>query len=90
MKENPDFVPAYTNYGYLRLTEFQDVKQAEQMYDRALTLDPLNEQAMINKSGVLIYRKRFREAEAILKSLISRYPANAQAKDLYKRVQSMK
>ena len=47
MKENPDFVPAYTNYGYLRLTEFQDVMQAEQMYDRALTLDPLNEQAMI-------------------------------------------
>ena len=90
MKENPEFVSAYTNYGYLRLTEFQDVKQAEQMYDRALSLDPLNEQAMINKSGVLIYRKRFREAEAILKSLISRYPANAQAKDLYKRVQSMK
>lgn len=90
MKENPDYVPAYTNYGYLKLSEFKDVKLAEQMYNKALSLDPLNVQATINMAGVLIYTNRNKEAEALLKDLLDRVPANSQAKDLYSRLRGKK
>ena len=86
IKENPKYVSAYTNLGYLLLSTENDVRGAEAMYNNALALDPFNEQAMLNKVGVLVYSNRNDEAKILLKSLIKHHPQNLQATKLYSRL----
>ncbi len=86
ISENPDYVPAYTNYGYLLLSEYNDVKGAEQMYNAALALDPLNEQAQLNKVGILVYQNKLSEAKLLLRNFMKSYPDNQQASDLYRHL----
>jgi hypothetical protein len=89
-REHPDFVPAYTNYGYLMLSEFSNVEAADRLYDKALALDPLNEQAQLNKAGILLFQEKYADARIAIKKLLQLYPDNVQASQLYQRLNMQK
>jgi hypothetical protein len=86
LKENPEYVAAYTNLGFIFLSEFRDTKKAAIMYEKALELDPYNEQALLNKAGLLIYLGKNKEAADILKLLVKKYPDNKEAKNILRRL----
>ncbi|HNS11238.1 MAG TPA: tetratricopeptide repeat protein [Bacteroidia bacterium] len=90
LRENPEFVPAYTNYGFLLLSEKGDVNGAKIMYQKALSLDPLNEQARLNMAGLLIYQKKYSEAKILIKEIMKLYPNNSQARSLYAKFSQIK
>ncbi|MBI3511990.1 MAG: tetratricopeptide repeat protein [Bacteroidetes bacterium] len=78
INEDPEFVPALTNLGYLWLEEGDD-KKAESFYKQALALDPDDEQALVNMAGLFAYRKNFAEANKYAKLCLEKHPGNKQA-----------
>jgi tetratricopeptide (TPR) repeat protein len=84
IRENPEFPAAYINLGYLRLTAFRDVQGADALYDRALGLDPDNEQALINKAGTQVFLQNKEEANKLLHRVLAVNPQNLKAKALLK------
>ena len=86
LKENPDFAAAWCNLGYaLLLLEHNDIL-AEQMYNRALALNPDYNQAILNKVGIFIFRKQIPAARNLLKDLLIKDPNNLQARELLNKL----
>ncbi len=86
LNENPEYIAAYTNLGFIFLSEYRDTEKAAVMYDKALSLDPYNQQALLNKAGLLIYLGRNKEATAVVKRILRRYPDNKEAKEILQRM----
>ena len=84
IRENPNFASAYINLGYLVLMVDHDVKRADSFYEKALTLDPDNEQAIYNRAGTLIYLERKSEAVKDLRRLLKLNPDHELGKLLLK------
>ncbi len=80
LAEDPKFTSAWINLGYLLLSVDHDISKADLYYDRALALDPDNEQALFNKAGTLIYLGKKNESKKILQRLIKSNPGNERAK----------
>ncbi|HLG34138.1 MAG TPA: tetratricopeptide repeat protein [Bacteroidia bacterium] len=87
-RENPEFVPALTNLGYYYLTVEKNPGKAEQFYKDALRLDPDNEQALLNRAGLYIFKKKIPEAKKLLEMILKKYPDNIQAKNALKQINS--
>jgi len=87
--ENPKYVPAITNLGYYYLSIENNAEKAEQLYQTALTLDPDNEQALLNMTGLYIYRKDFKKAKQILENLLKKEPGNTQAQMVLKEIEAL-
>lgn len=81
IKEDPKFAPAYCNLGYVMLVSGDAVK-AEQLYDKALALDPDYELALLNKAGLYAYQVKYAKALEYVNKVLKKYPDNAQAKQL--------
>lgn len=90
LNEDPSFVPAWINYGFLKLKEDHDVETADRYYEKALSLDPDNPQALINRAGTQVFKGNIREARNYLKSVLLLNPANRQAKELLSRIPATK
>jgi len=88
IKENPDYVSAYVSLGYIVLSVDHDVQRADQLYDKALSLDPDNEQAMFNKAGSLMYLNRNKESRLMLEKLLRKNPEHVGAKTLLHSLKS--
>lgn len=88
IKEDDYSAIAFCNLGYLEILMNNDI-QAELYYSKALALDPDYEQAWINKAGLYIYQKKYKEAKAWLNSLIKKFPKNKQAKSLLLQLKSI-
>ncbi len=86
LKENPEFVSAYVSLGFLVLTQERNSELAEYFYDKALSLDPDNIQALLNKAGLKLYLGKREEAKKFLKEVIKRDYNNVQAKYLLKNI----
>lgn len=86
LKENPKYVSAWINYGYLILTMKEDVSLADQMYGKALALDPDNEQALLNRAGTKFFLGKKAEAKKLLDRLLVLNPSNENAKLLLKKL----
>lgn len=84
ISENPKYVTAYVNYGFLALSVKKDDKKAEECYNMALQLDPDNEQALLNKAGLMVFRNDRNTAKYYLEKLLKINPANEQARRLLK------
>ncbi len=84
ISENPNYTSAYVNYGFLVLSVQHDALKADKLYDKAIQLDPDNEQALLNKAGLMIYRKDESSAKSYLAKVLKINPANEQAKRLLK------
>jgi tetratricopeptide (TPR) repeat protein len=83
LSENPEFISAWINLGYLCLTSDHDIQKADAYYDKALKLDPDNEQALLNKSGILLYRGEKIKSKKMLEHLLAIYPDNLKAKEIF-------
>jgi Tfp pilus assembly protein PilF len=86
LKENPDYTSAWVNYGYLLLSTDHNIAEADRCYDKALSLDPDNIQAMFNKAGTLIYQQKFADAKRMLHELVRLQPENEKAKALLRQL----
>ncbi len=87
LKENPKYVTAMVNLGFLKL-EAGDDKAAESWYRKAISLDPDNQTAWMNLVGLHLYRQENKKAEMLLETLIKRYPDQLQARQLLQRIRS--
>ena len=79
VNESPKFVQAINNLGYANLVS-GNVLKAEELYSKALALDPDYESLLMNVAGLKIYQKKYKEAEVVLKSVLKKNPENEQAK----------
>jgi tetratricopeptide (TPR) repeat protein len=90
LKENPDYVWAYVNYGYLMLSAYGNVSKANSLYDKALRLDPDNIQAWLNKAGAAFFSKDAARARIFLREVLKRDSTNAQAIKMIRILQTMR
>jgi Tfp pilus assembly protein PilF len=74
----PKHVQANTNLGYLWLLEGDD-KKAEAFYTKALSLDPDDDQALLNMAGLYLYRRNETDALKMINRCIKAHPDNQQA-----------
>ena len=81
LKEDPKFAAALSNYGYTFL-QMNDLKTAEIYFDKALAMDPDFELALLNKAGILLYRKENAAAKKILLHVLKKNPNNEKAKTI--------
>lgn len=89
LNENPKFVMAINNLGYANLIS-GNTDAAETLYNKALKLDPDYEPLLMNVAGLYIYKKEYTKAKAILKNVITKNPANNQAKQVLNQLQALK
>ncbi len=89
INENPNYVPALNNLGYVNLVSGNATK-AEEFYKRALKLDPDYESLLMNVAGLKIYQKKYREAEEILKQVLKKNPKQEQAKMVLSQLKGLK
>lgn len=87
LNENPTYVPAMVNLGFLKLESGYD-KEAEKLYRKALQLDPDNQSAWMNLVGLELYRKNTNGAEKLLETILNRYPNQTQARQLLQKLRS--
>lgn len=88
LKENPKHISALTNLGYVKLAQ-GNVKEAEQLYFKALTLDPDYEALLLNIAGLYAYKKDFKQAEMYLNKITKRNPNNTKAKQALAQIKQM-
>lgn len=79
IKEFPNYAPAYSNLGYLYLTQNR-FDLASVYFEKALQLDPDYELALLNKASVLMYQNHEKEAKEVLKHVIAKNPNQQRAK----------
>jgi tetratricopeptide (TPR) repeat protein len=85
LKENPEFVQAYTNLGYISLVQ-GDSAEALRLYTAGLDLDPDNEALLLNLAGYYLYAKNKPKAEYYLKRVLKKNPGNQKAKMILRQV----
>jgi tetratricopeptide (TPR) repeat protein len=78
MKENPKFVPAYSNLGYIKLTQGFPA-EALRLYTIGKKLDPDNESLLLNLAGYYLFMKDKASAKKYLEAIIKRNPKNQRA-----------
>jgi tetratricopeptide (TPR) repeat protein len=88
IKEDPNFAPAYCNLGYAALL-LGDAAKADKLYDKALALDPDYELALLNKAGLYIYKKQYKEALVYVNKVLKKNPAHQQAKQVQAQLKAM-
>jgi Flp pilus assembly protein TadD len=86
LKENPKYASAYISLGYLVLSVDHNIEKADIYYDKALALEPDNEQAMLNKAGTLVYLNRKKDAVTMLQRLLKKNPKREDAKMILKKL----
>jgi len=79
IKEYSKYPSAYSNLGYLNLLS-GNISEAEKLYNKALSLDPDYENALMNKVGLYLYQKKTEKAKEILEEVIKKHPGNNKAK----------
>lgn len=89
IKENPNFAPAYSNLGYALLLG-GNAAMAEQLYDKALALDPDYELALMNKAGLYIYRKDYKKALVFVEKVLRKNPAHKQAQQVRQQLKAVR
>jgi Flp pilus assembly protein TadD len=85
ISENPKFVPAYSNLGYIKLLQGFHA-EAKRLYLTGKELDPDNEQLLLNIAGYYIYMNDKRSATAQLNAIITKFPGNEQAKRVLRQL----
>jgi Flp pilus assembly protein TadD len=63
--------------------------EAENLYGRALKLDPDYEPLLMNLAGLCAYKKDFTESRKYLNRIIALNPNNQQAKQILTQIQGM-
>ncbi|MDZ4847264.1 MAG: tetratricopeptide repeat protein [Chitinophagales bacterium] len=85
LAEQPRYESAWSNIGFLYLRE-NNFKLAETYFDKALSLNPDYELALINKASLYFYTKRNAEAKKLVKQVLKINPQNMQALQLFEQL----
>ena len=85
IQENPKFAPALSNMGYIYALN-SNFDKAMDLYNQAIALDPDYEQALINKSALLVNLNKKSEALVLMKRIIKKNPNNLLIKQAMKEV----
>lgn len=88
LSQNPEFVSALTNKGFLELQK-GNTEKAKAYYDKALSLDPDDRQALMNTAGWYIYEKQYYKTLEYLEMVLKKYPGDMQATDLMKKIKAL-
>ncbi len=88
LAQNPEFVSALTNKGFLELTK-GNTDLAKQYYDKALSYNPDDRQALMNTAGWYVFEKQYNKTEEYLEIVLKKYPGDEQAKELLGKVRAM-
>lgn len=88
LMDYPKHVQAHTNLGYLWLQEGDELK-AEEHYKTALSLDPDDDQALLNMAGLFIYRKQYKQALLYVNRCLKIQPKNEQALQVRDQLHSL-
>lgn len=85
LKENPKHVSALTNLGFVKLRQGK-AQEAEQLYFKALALDPDYEPLLMNIAGLFAYKKDFKQAELYLNKILKQNRGNVNAKQALQQI----
>lgn len=85
INENPNYLAAYTNLGFIKLQQGFP-KEAYALYCNAQKLDPDNEALLLNLVGYYLYTKDNTSAKKYLKQIITKNPANQKAKLIWQQI----
>lgn len=84
--ENPNQVQAYTNLGYLQLSQGRQA-EALRLYKKAYALEPDNSALLLNLAGYYLYVNDTESAKKYLKQILKKEPAHQQAKQILNQLQ---
>ncbi len=88
LKENPKNVSALNNLGFVKLRQGY-VTEAEQLYFKALALDPDYEALLLNIAGLYAYKKDFIQSELYLKHILRRNPKHQKANQALQQIKQV-
>lgn len=88
LNEDEKYFPAMSNLGFAYLSSGKP-DMAETLYNKALSLNPDYEPALLNKAGLFIYKKQYDNARKVLKELIQKNPNNLKATEVMQQLQNM-
>ncbi len=80
----PKHAASHSNLGYLLLTTKRDTASARMHYEKALSLDPDYEQAVINMAGLFILTNKESEALKLIRAYLKRHPDSSKAIEIQK------
>lgn len=89
LKENPKFVQAMNNLAYAYLISGNEAK-ANMLYTKALSLDPDYVPLLMNVAGYNVHKKKYKEAETVLRRILKKDPGNSQAKSVLEQIKTLK
>lgn len=87
VKENPNYVAAYSNLGYIKLTQGFP-SEALRFYMLGIKLDPDNESLLLNLAAYYLNAHNQKIAQQYLEKVIKKNPENQKAKMVLKQIQS--
>ncbi len=88
LTQNPEFVSAYTNKGFLELQKGHTDK-AKEDYEKALSYDPDDRQALMNMAGWYVFNKQYNKTGQYLEEVLKKHPNDVQAKDLLEKIKAL-
>ena len=77
LSQDPEFVSALTNKGFIALKR-GNADKAKEFYAKALALNPDDKQAMLNMAGWYVYKGDNQTAEQILETALKKYPKDKE------------
>jgi tetratricopeptide (TPR) repeat protein len=86
MRENPKYISAYSNLGFIRLQQGLPA-EALRLYFIGEKLNPDNEALLLNLAGYFILKKDKKQAVVYLNKILKRNPGHQRAKSALKQVQ---
>ena len=89
ISEYPKYPAAFSNLGYIYLSTAGDTAKANELYNKAIALNPDYWQAWYNKAGLYAYQKNFIEAKKVLKYVLKRKPNDEKAKQILNSISSL-
>lgn len=88
LKAYPKHTQSHTNLGYLYFLQ-GNIAKANEHYDKAVTLDPDYEPALLNKAGLYNYLKEYNKARQILQRILKRNPNNQRVKQMLESLKGL-
>ena len=79
IKENPRYVSAYANLGYLKLVQGVSA-EALRLYKIGINLDPDNETLLLNLAAYYLFVKDKKAAKEQIEKILKKDPTNTKAK----------
>lgn len=79
IRENPNYLQAYTNLGYVKLVQGNRA-EALKLYTKAQKLDADNEPLLLNLAGYYLSVNDKKNAKSYLEKILKKNPANQKAK----------